>query len=157
MIAATNNRVLRCDARELRGFTLIELLVVLFLAVSIVSIAVPRFSSSVASVQLHQAARESSALLRLSRNSAIAHASPVTVEIDPRMGSMRGAGAGEAYLLPSGVSVSFPSRQYEDQDEPYAIVFNADGTSSGGLLRLSTDKRSQQIVVDWLTGRVRIE
>ena len=157
MKAATTNRPLRHNGREARGFTLIELLVVLLLAVSIVSIAVPQFSRSVATVRLHQAARESAALLRLSRNSAIAHAIPVTVEIDPQVGSMRGADADRPYVLPGQVGVSFPTRQYQGQDEPYAIVFNADGTSSGGLLQLSTDNRSQQISVDWLTGRVRIE
>ena len=148
---------MRRNGRDSRGFTLIELLVVLLIAVSIVSIAVPQFSRSVGTVRLHQAARESAALLRLSRNSAIAHANAVTVEIDPQNGSMRGAGADRPYVLPGEVGVSFPGRQYRDQGEPYAIVFNADGTSSGGLLQLSTDERSRQITVDWLTGRVRIE
>jgi len=157
MITATTNRVVLRNGREPGGFTLIELLVVLLLAISIVSIAVPQFSRSVATVRLHQAARETAAMLRLSRNSAIAHATPVTVEIDPRIGSMRGAGTDRSYVLPGEIGVSFPTRQYDNGDEPYAIVFNADGTSSGGSLRLSTDKRSQQIMVDWLTGRVRIE
>lgn len=148
---------MRGYGRGARGFTLIELLVVLLLAVSIVSIAVPQFSRSVSNVRLHQAARESAALLRLSRNSAIAHASPVSVAIDPRTGSIRGAESGLAYVLPGQVGVSFPARQDQGRDEPYAIVFNADGTSSGGVLRLSTDTRSQQVSVDWLTGRVRIE
>lgn len=157
MIAATTHRSVRRTGRKPQGFTLIELLVVLLLAVSIVSIAVPQFSRSVGAVRLHQAARESAALLRLSRNSAIAHASPVTVEIDPQTGSMQGAGTDRPYVLPGEVGVSFPTRQYRDQEEPYAIVFNADGTSSGGLLQLSTDQRARQVTVDWLTGRVRIE
>jgi len=157
MNARTRKRQPPRTGREMSGFTLIELLVVLVIAVGIVSIAVPQFSRSVALVQLHQASRETAALLRLSRNAAIAHASPVTVEIDPRAGSMRGASSERAYALPAKVGITFPTRQFEDQDELYAIVFNADGTSSGGLLQLSTDRRSQQILVDWLTGRVRIE
>jgi len=157
MYTVTKHRLLRQTGREARGFTLIELLVVLMIAVSIVSIAVPQFSRSVARVQLHQAARESAALLRLSRNSAIAHAGPVTVAIDPRIGSIRGISTDLDYVLPSRVGVSFPTRQFGDQEEPYAIVFNADGTSSGGILELSTEKQSQQIMVDWLTGRVRVE
>jgi len=157
MFTATKYRLRRQSGREASGFTLIELLVVLVIAISIVSIAVPQFSRSVGRVQLHQAARESAALLRLSRNSAIAHAGPVTVAIDPGTGSIRGISADLDYVLPSRVGVSFPTRQFGDQEEPYAIVFNADGTSSGGILQLSTEKQSQQILVDWLTGRVRIE
>jgi general secretion pathway protein H len=157
MISSTRSRARRRSGPPTGGFTLIELLVVLVIAVAIVSIAVPQFSRSVALVQLHQASREAAALLRLSRNAAIAHASPVTVEVDPRVGSMRGANTEHAYALPAGVGVTFPTRRFEDQEEPYAIVFNADGTSTGGMLQLSTDQRSQQIMVDWLTGRVRIE
>lgn len=157
MVSVKPHEVLRRTRRDAGGFTLIELLVVLVIAVSIVSIAVPQFSRSVSVVQLHQASREAAALLRLSRNAAIAHASPVTVEIDPRVGSMRGADTERAYALPASVGVTFPTRQFEQQDQPYAIVFNADGTSSGGILQLSTEQRSQQIMVDWLTGRVRIE
>ena len=157
MFTATINRSPRQTGRDAGGFTLIELLVVLVIAISIVSIAVPQFSRSVGRVQLHQAARESAALLRLSRNTAIAHAGSVTVAIDPRMGSMRGISTDLDYVLPSRVGVSFPTREFGDQEEPYAIVFNADGTSSGGILQLSTEKQSQHIVVDWLTGRVRVE
>lgn len=157
MLTGTDNRLTRQAAQDGRGFTLIELLVVLVIAISIVSIAVPQFSRSVGRVQLHQAARESAALLRLSRNSAIAHAGSVTVAIDPRLGSIRGVSADLDYVLPDRVGVSFPARRFGDREEPYAIVFNADGTSSGGVFQLSTEKQSQQIMVDWLTGRVRIE
>jgi len=127
------------------------------IAVAIAAVAVPQFSRSIDSVRLHQAARESAALLRLSRNSAIAYSRPVAVEIDARERQLIVAATGRSYLLPPQVSVSFPDDSYRYPDDRRTIIFNVDGTSSGGRLALDTDRRSQHITVDWLTGRVSIE
>ena len=140
-----------------RGFTLLELLIVMVIAVAIATVAVPQFSRSIDSVRLHQAARESAALLRLSRNSAIAFSRPVAVEIDAGERQLIVAATGRSYLLPPQVSISFPDDSYSYPDDRRTILFHVDGTSSGGRLSLDTEKRSQHITVDWLTGRVSIE
>ena len=139
------------------GFTLIELLITLLIAISIVTVVVPRFARSMANVQLHQAARESAALLRMSRNSAIAYSGSVNVEIDAEERLMRTVGTGQIYALPRHVSFAFPNDDQAYREGPRIITFHPDGTSSGGRLLLLTDKHSQQITVDWMTGRVSIE
>lgn len=127
------------------------------IAIAIATVAVPQFARSIDSVRLHQAARETAALLRVSRSSAIAHSSPVGVEIDAGERQLIVATTGHSYVLPPQVSVSFPDDSYRYPDDRRTIVFNVDGTSSGGRLALGTDRRSQHITVDWLTGRVSIE
>ena len=139
------------------GFTLIELLIVMVIAVSIITVAVPQFSRSIDTVRLHQAARESAAFLRLSRNSAVVHSGPVAVEIDAGERQLYVAATGDSYLLPPQISVSFPDEPDHYPDVRRTILFHADGSSTGGRLSLDSDKRSQQITIDWLTGRVSIE
>ena len=145
------------SAGNKRGFTLIELLIVMVIAVAIMTVAVPQFSRSVDSVRLHQAARESAALLRLSRNSAIAYSRTIAVEVDASERQLYVADSGDNYLLPAQVSVSFPDEPYGYPNDRRTILFHPDGSSTGGYLSLDTDRRSQQIAIDWLTGRVSVE
>lgn len=42
-------------------------------------------------------------------------------------------------------------------EEPAAIRFFPDGSASGGRLFVENDQRTRVIVIDWLTGRVRID
>jgi len=127
------------------------------IAVAIVTVAVPQFSRSIDSVRLHQAVRESAAFLRLSRNSAVAYSGPVAVEIDAGERQLYVAATGDSYLLPPQISVSFPDEPQHYLNDRRTILFHADGSSTGGRLSLGSDRRSQQITVDWLTGRVSIE
>ena len=53
-----------------------------------------------------------------------------------------------------GISLVTASSELEGQQG--AIRFFPDGTSTGGRVRLSEDTRTKEIVVQWLTGHVKI-
>lgn len=141
----------------MRGFTLVELLVVLILAALIAGLMVPRFSQAIPSIQLRQATQETAAVLRAARTAAVTQAQEVAVVVDKDRNLVSCEATDEYFELPVDVYVEQGSRDLYGSQPVSRIVFAADGTSSGGVLKLATDRRSNLIAVDWLTGRVSIK
>jgi hypothetical protein len=50
--------------------------------------------------------------------------------------------------------VAFSTAAIRPDDTVARLRFYADGTSSGGTIRLENEALSASVVVDWLTGRV---
>jgi|SRR5215467_9032213 general secretion pathway protein H len=147
---------LRCDARPSGGFTLIEVLVtltVLGFALVLVTGYKPPWSRSLG---LKGTAAELAADLRLARSEAIARNRSVAFDVDVNAHRYR-IGTGKIQSLPSQFSIELMTIAGEKRQEGAGdILFNPDGTSSGGRITLADGQRSMVVGVDWLTGRVSV-
>jgi general secretion pathway protein H len=128
-----------------RGFTLLEtivVLVILGLALTIVAGFLPRRNPT---LELSAATSRASSALRLARARAMAEGRVVPVVAIPDGHGLR-IDATALSLGPS-VTVRFA--------EP-RILFEPDGSASGGSLSLQVEQRRRIIQIDWLTGRVSV-
>jgi general secretion pathway protein H len=140
-------RASHCRAEA--GFTLLEMtivLVILGLALGLVALRGPMRSRG---LELRAATEQLAQSLRAARAEAIAddHA----VEVTLRPGGYR-VGAGRVHPL-RGLALSATTLLGAAQP---GIRFAADGSSSGGVVAIADGAQQRRIVIDWLTGRVRI-
>jgi general secretion pathway protein H len=141
----------------LRGFTLIELIVVLAIAGFILAVAPPLIARAIPGVELKGAARQLAGGLRFARSYAIKSRkeSLLTLDLDKKVYTV--SGRTREYVIPEGIKVVLLTAESEtDGAQSGSIRFFPTGGSTGGRITLSIDKRSYDIDVDWLTGRVRI-
>lgn len=117
------------------GFTLLELLVVVAVLALAAMLVVPRLSTATGASAFAAATERTLSELRLARGSAIQQRR-------------------EGFVTPqhladlTGVQVEMTPVD--------GIRFAADGTTSGGRVRLIDGGRETSIDVDWLTGRVQL-
>ncbi|RPE79561.1 type II secretion system protein XpsH [Vulcaniibacterium tengchongense] len=139
-----------------RGTSLLEMLLVIVLIAAIGVLAAAALGGGVRGLQLRSAAKEIAAQLRYTRTQAIATGRPQRFTLDP---------AAHAWSAPNGrrgeideaVRVSFVgAREAQPRRGEGAIVFFADGASTGGRVRLSVERAAWDIDVAWLTGEVRL-
>jgi general secretion pathway protein H len=123
------------------GSTLIEMLVVIGILGLVSALIFPAWISPLRAAQLYEARSALAANLRTARALAIRGGAPVSLELTQ---DARGyAWGGTRAYLPAPVSITAPDG---------AIVFFADGSSSGGSLVLSEKQRAVSVTVDALTG-----
>ncbi len=138
-----------------RGFTLIEILAVI--ALIAIAVTVTAFSlRGLGRERLEAAAHEIAAGLRDTRTRAmVAHrAQWFTVNLHARTFAAPGR---DPKSLPKGAEVTVTSAA-EDARQPgiARIRYFPDGSSTGGNIVLSLDRRSVRVDVDWLTGAVAV-
>jgi general secretion pathway protein H len=134
-----------CEQGPSGGFTLIEtivVLVILGLALGIVAGFLPRRNTT---LQLSAATGQVTGALRLARSRAMAEGRPVPFDPVPDRHGFRLDNV--PVFLGSPVTVIMA--------EP-RIVFAADGSTSGGSLRVLVDGKQRVVRIDWLTGRVAV-
>ncbi|HEY3912310.1 MAG TPA: GspH/FimT family pseudopilin [Stellaceae bacterium] len=137
-----------------RGFTLIELLVVLAI-IGLMLVVVPRFVAGVPSVRLRATADDMVATLRQLHETAIRRQTTTGFVLDPATRTYRLSTAAGAHALPAIVTrVGFTAVAFRPIERTVSILFYADGSASGGTIRLRHGDLSASIRVDWLTGRV---
>lgn len=137
------------------GFSLLEmLLVVAILAIaSVLAAAVVRGSSP--GIQLRAQAKEIAAQLRYTRAHAIATGQAQRFTVDPRAHAWTAPGDRDGEI-PESMDVSFiGAREVQPREGEGAIVFFADGASTGGRVRLRIRNAAWNVDVAWLTGEVR--
>jgi general secretion pathway protein H len=140
-----------------RGFTLLELLVVLLIVSLLVALVPPLFSGAVPGAKLKAAVRDLAVTLRLARNQSITR--DVEMQVHLNLESPAYAiGTQAPRSLPAGVElkVASSSEQSAVATTRHVVRFFSDGSSSGTLITLSRGKRSYDLHVGWLTGRVTI-
>ena len=140
-----------------RGFTLLELLVVLLVVSLLIALVPPLFSGAVPGAKLKAAVRDLAVTLRLARNQSITR--DVETQVYLNLESPAYAiGKQVPRALPAGVEikVASASEQSAAQTTRYVVRFFSDGSSNGTLITLSRGKRSYDLHVGWLTGRVTI-
>lgn len=135
------------------GFTLLELLVVLSILALLAAIAVPAVTSPSDGVRLRATAEEIAAALRLARARAIAQNGELAVVIDAERRSIHSQGL-PVQRFASDIFVKLTVAKSErETSNRGAFRFFADGSSTGGDIRLHLRGRELPLCVDWLTGK----
>lgn len=141
-----------------KGFTLLELLVVLVIASLAVSLVGPAFQRLMPGLTLEAESRKLVAMLRHARSQAILSGVPVAISQDLESGGLRLSYREQPYVLPERFSLTLAAGPGASEEGVGAvqILFYPRGDSSGGSLSLALEEgRSEDIGVDWLSGRVR--
>ncbi len=149
----------RCagSSRE-RGFTLLELLVVLGLLALALAIVAPSLGRARLGVMVRSTAYELAANLRASRAAARSTSIEHVLTIDLAQRLYWAEGVVGQRRLPHGVAVDVTVPQSERITASAGrIRFFPDGSASGARLVLHDGRSTTSIVVDWLTGDVRLQ
>jgi len=140
-----------------RGFTLIEVMVTLVLLALITAMIIPLMTGSQGKADVQSAAREIAAALRTTRNLAMMRGHSEAFLIDTESGNFRAGSATAPRRIPGGVQLALITATEERiDDRAGGIRFFPDGSSTGGGVRLVKGNSRDQVLVDWLTGRVSI-
>jgi len=143
--------------RTSAGFTLFEMLVVLAIMGLLVALVLPNLRRPPDNLRLEAATRTVASTLRLSRSQAIARNADVVLTIDADRRIFESS-TGLAIQLDHEISVELTFAAPERRGRASGgIRFFPDGTSSGGDIVLTLDKRRARISVNWLTGEARLD
>jgi general secretion pathway protein H len=149
----------RCSSsfRE-RGFTLLELLVVLGILALALAVVAPSPGRARLGVIVRSTAYELAANLRALRAAARATSIEHALTIDLAQRLYWAEGVVGPRPLPPGVAVVVGVPQSERITAAVGrIRFFPDGSASGANLVLHDERSTTSIVVDWLTGDVRLQ
>ena len=148
-------RSLHCR-RRMRGVSLLEMLLVVALIAAASVLAAAAFSGGVGGVQLRGSAKEIAAQLRYTRTQALTTGQPQTFVIDPQAHTWQ-APNGRNGEIPPELRIAFiGARQLQPSRGEGAILFFADGASTGGRVQVSLKRAAWNIDVAWLTGQVKL-
>ena len=140
------------------GFTLLEILVVLAIAGLITALALPMMTGSQARADTRAAAREIAAALRMTRVLAMTDGATEAFQIDTAKGTFRAGSTGSPRRVPKGIQLVLVTTIGDRvSDSAGSIRFFADGTSSGGGVKLAKGDNGEIVRVDWMTGRISID
>lgn len=135
------------------GFTLIELVVVLTIIGMALALSVPVLQRSFPQLELKNAARTTVTAIREARALAIGSNRETVLYFDLSKGHLWVDGANPVSLDPRiGMTLTTATREVI-QSGVGGIRFYPDGSSTGGSVELTLDRRRQVVGVEWLTGR----
>lgn len=139
-----------------RGVTLLEMLVVLAIVSMSIVLFAPMIVDAAGKNRGLRDAESIATALRTSRADAIASNRPIDFVIDVT-GKTYGVDGEKALSLSSGVTIEFTgARELMKPSGAGVIRLHPDGASSGGAIRIVSEKEIDAIEVDWLTGSVRL-
>src|SRR5262245_49559904 len=142
-------------SRPSAGFTLLEILVVLAILGLVAALSLPTLRRPPDRLRLEAAARTLMRAIRFSRAAAIARNDDViaTLHADRRVLE---SSTGSVIQIDREISVEVIFAAAErPRGVAGAIRFFPDGTSTGGDIVLTLNKRRARISVNWLTGEAR--
>ncbi|MEW5726267.1 MAG: GspH/FimT family pseudopilin [Pseudomonadota bacterium] len=137
---------------DTRGFTLLELLVVLVVIGLLAVVAPPYVQGALSRMEAERASDAVAAAMAEARGIAMERNRVVRVSVDTGGGGIDVEG-GRWRKLPDEVTLSLSP---PPRDGRWVIVFHPDGGSSGGRVLVSAQGRAWALVVESLTGRVRV-
>lgn len=141
---------------RVRGVSLLEMLLVVALIAGASVLAMAAFGGGMAGLQLRSEAREIAAQLRFTRTHAIATGQPQRFTINPQAHAWT-APRNRSGTVPDTLGVTFTgARELQPSEGEGAIVFFADGASTGGRVQLRRERAAWNIDVAWLTGEVKL-
>jgi general secretion pathway protein H len=137
------------------GFSLLELLVVLgILALALVLVA-PSFNRARSALAVRSAAYELANHLRATRAAANAQSVQRMLVFDQTARRYWAEGV-PPRVLPQSVRVGLVVPESEQVGRTARIRFLPDGSASGGKIVFQDGKAAWSVVVDWLSGDVRV-
>lgn len=138
------------------GFTLIELLITLVIMVTIVAVAVPKFSRAMIYVELRKSTQQIAASLRKIRNDSLVESRVTELMVASGTQSLRSPDDAIVYQWPDDITVEMVNRTPSFDDADPVLKFFPDGSATDSMLTVTALERSYTITVDWLTGRVQV-
>ncbi|HEY0503556.1 MAG TPA: GspH/FimT family pseudopilin [Lysobacter sp.] len=139
-----------------RGTSLLEMLLVIALIAAASVLALAAFGGGREGIQLRSSAKTVAAQLRYTRTLAVASGKPQRFTVDPAAHTWTAPG-GRRGEIPPNLRVSFTgAREVQPTRGEGAIVFFADGASTGGRVQLAARRAAWNIDVAWLTGEVKL-
>lgn len=140
-----------------KGFTLIEILIVLGIIGLMLAVVTPMLGNVIDNSQVKSATRHLAAGLKTARLMAINSKEEATLVLDTENRTYTIGDVEKQLSLPDGSSLLLTTARSEQIDEyTGAIRFFADGSSSGGQIKLSLNRFEYFVDVNWLTGKVSI-
>ncbi len=139
-----------------RGVSLLEMLLVVAILAIASLLAAAAFSGGFDRLQLRASAKEIAAQLRYTRAHAIASGQRQRFVIDPRAHTWQAPNDRQGTIPPNLGVVFIGARETQPSPGEGAIVFFADGASTGGRIRLEARRAAWNIDVAWLTGEVAL-
>ncbi len=140
-----------------RGMSLLEMLLVIALIAAIGVLTVGMMSGGMSGMQLRSASKEIASQLRYTRSQAISTGRSQKFTIDPAARTWT-APNGRNGDIPKAVGVTFTgAREVQPRRGEGAIVFFADGASTGGRIKLNVKQAAWNVDVAWLTGEVKLK
>lgn len=143
--------------RTIRGVSLLEMLLVVSIIAAAALLAAGALSGGFAGMQLRSSAKEIAANLRYARAQALAKGQPQKFVIDPREHRWK-VGEDRHGDIPRKLAIVFTGvRGLQARAGEGAILFFADGASTGGRVQLQSGKAAWNVDVAWLTGEVTVK
>jgi general secretion pathway protein H len=141
--------------RTMAGFSLLELLVVLAILAMVAAAALPRLTGPSEGARLETTVRDLMAALRLTRAAAVTRSSEMALVIDLDRRTMQSPVV-PPHRYEDGIASQMTIAEAERATPSRgAFRFFADGSSTGGDIRLRLGSREARLCVHWLTGQVR--
>lgn len=139
-----------------RGVSLLEMLLVIALLAAVSVLAATALSGGFRGIQLRSTAKDIASQLRYTRTQAIASGQPQRFTLNPE-GHAWTAPNGRGGQIPPALRVTFTgAREVQPRRGEGAIVFFADGASTGGRVQISDQRAAWNVDVAWLTGEVKL-
>ena len=153
-----NAAVHRCAGSRQLGFTLMELLVVLGILALCLTLVVPALNRARLGVMVRSAAYELAAHLRSARAAARAVNVEHILTMDLAQRQYWAEGVVGRRQLPHGIAVDLTVPESERiRAGAGRVRFLPDGSSSGATFVLKDARSTASVLVDWLSGDVRIQ
>jgi general secretion pathway protein H len=137
------------------GFTLIELLIVISIAGLYIWVILAHGPPRSAGLEENGTASELAGGLREARAQAITENRPVSLTLDVANHQWKVDGQ-PAHKMPPQFRLSVLTVKGETRGDRAAIVFEPDGSSTGGQVAFNDGLRKFAVNIDWLTGNVRV-
>lgn len=134
------------------GFTLLELIVVVALGTFLSAILPPKINALMDAVKYQNSVRDIIRTLQRSKIQSILHARREYILVDSKLRKMYVNGS-VVFDLPPSHDWDVTAIAESDQKYP-SLYFDADGSSSGGVIVINGSGRSNVIEIDWFTGQI---
>jgi general secretion pathway protein H len=143
-------------ARE-DGTSLIEVLIVMAILALVAAVALPSARGPDHTPSLRPVASDIAGRLRAARATALSENRDVAFAFDAESRTYVVEGTGPPQHLPPGTDLSITTaRQFVRDAHEARLTFFADGTSSGGTIKMSQTQQSVSISIAWLTSAIEI-
>ena len=142
--------------RQATGFSLLEMMLVIGIIALASLLAASAMTGGLDGQRLRSASKQVAAQLRYTRAQALATGEPQRFTIDPHAHTWA-APKQRHGKLPKQLGIVFiGAREVQPSRGEGAILFFADGASTGGRVQLQVGDAAWKVDVAWLTGQVRL-